>query len=150
MIIKFPNSASPAAAAAIVRERGNYGFPLHILDDLPFVDPGPPPRSDGRPRFSSRNCWNDVPTDSGKDDFARGERYAQMTIALMQAHSEEYGGHKLALSISAIDLERIIESMIRDGVARLAKGGKHSRTPVTSAMSGFLFWLTRYIAGIRD
>jgi hypothetical protein len=40
--------------------------------------------------------------------------------------------------------------MIRDGITRQEKGGKHSRTACTSAMSGFLSELTRYIAGIRD
>lgn len=150
MIIKFPNSASPVAAAAVIgHNRDNYGFPRH-LDDLPFVDPAPPLRSDGRGWRGSRNCWNVVPTDNGRDDFARGRHYAKMTIAAMQAHSANYGGHKLARSISAIDLERIIESMIRDGIARRAKGGQYSRTPVTSAMNGFLSELARYIAGIRD
>jgi hypothetical protein len=73
-----------------------------------------------------------------------------MTMAVMQAHSTHYGEHKLALSISAIDLSRIVESMIRDGIARREKGGQYSRTPITSAMQGFLHELTRYIAGIRD
>ena len=52
------------------------------------------------------------------------------------------------LSIAAIDLGHIIESMIRDGITRRMKGGRHSRTPVTSTMSGFLSELTRHIAGI--
>jgi hypothetical protein len=146
MIIKFPNSDSPATELEAMLKC----FPRHILDDLPFVGPAPPLRADGRGWHGSQNCWNDVPTDSDKDDFARGVRYAKKTIALMHAHATDYDGHKLALSISAIDLERIIESMIRDGIARGKKGGKHSRTLTTSAMSGFLHELTRHVAGIRD
>jgi hypothetical protein len=96
------------------------------------------------------NCWNDVPTDDGLDDFQRGKRYGQMVLNAIEARSEAYNGHKLALSITAIDLGHIIESMIRDGIARRMKGGRHSRTPVTSTMRGFLFELTRHIAGIDD
>jgi hypothetical protein len=73
-----------------------------------------------------------------------------MTIAVMRAHGRHYGEHTLALSISAIDLSRIVESMIRDGIARREKGGQYSRTPITSAMKGFLHDFTRYVAGIRD
>jgi hypothetical protein len=93
-VVKFPASA---ATETTVAEMLKY-FPEHILDDLPFVDPEPPPRSDGQRRFSSRNCWNDIPTDSGSDDFARGKRYAKMTMAVMQAHSTHYGEHKLSIS----------------------------------------------------
>jgi hypothetical protein len=70
-----------------------------------------------------------------------------MTIEAMQKRSADHDGHKLTLSICAIDLEHIIEDMIRDGVARQKKGGKYSRTVCTSTMSGFLFQLGRYIAG---
>jgi len=73
-----------------------------------------------------------------------------MTIAVMRAHGRHYGKHTLALSISAIDLSRIVESMIRDGIARREKGDQYSRTPITSAMKGFLHDFTRYVAGIRD
>jgi hypothetical protein len=72
-----------------------------------------------------------------------------MVLDAMEARSEAYGGHKLALSIAANNLKRIIESMISDGIARRLKGGRHSRTPVTSAMNGFLSELTRHIAGIE-
>jgi hypothetical protein len=126
----------------------NYGFPRHILADLPFVDPPPPRRADGR--IPPQNCWNDIPTDDHKSDFARGGRYAKMTIAAIQAHSENYGGHKLALSICATDLDHIIESMIQQGIARREKGGRYSRSTLTPAMSGFLFEITRCLAGIRD
>jgi hypothetical protein len=119
--------------------------PMHFLEGMPFVGPEPP--ADSR---STWNCWNDVPTNSGLDDFQRGERYGRMVVAAITARAEDYNGHKLALSISAIDLEKILESMIRDGVARTLKGGKHSRSPVTSAMKGFFSALTRFIAGIRD
>jgi hypothetical protein len=59
-------------------------------------------------------------------------------------------GGKFVLVICAIDLEHIIEGMIRDGIAPHKKGGKYSRSACTSTMSGFLSELTRYIAGIRD
>ena len=118
--------------------------PMHYLEGLPFVDPEPPGFPHTRRKW---NCWNDVPTDDGLNDFQRGKRYGQMVLNAMEARSE----HKLALSIAAIDLGHIIESMIRDGITRRMKGGRHSRTPVTSAMSGFLSELTRHIAGIdRD
>ena len=73
-----------------------------------------------------------------------------MVLNAIVARSEAFDGHKFALSIAAIDLKHIIESMIRDGIARHMKGGRHSRTPVTSAIRGFLFELTRHIAGIDD
>jgi len=121
--------------------------PMHYLEGLPFVDPMPPRFPRTRREW---NCWNDVPTDYGVDDFQRGKRYGQMVLDAMEARSEAYDEHKLALSIAAIDLGHIIESMIRDGIARRMKGGRHSRTPVTSAMRGFIFELTRHIAGIDD
>jgi hypothetical protein len=120
--------------------------PMHYLEEMPFVDPQPPRFPNTRREW---NCWNDVPTDDSLDDYRRGKRYGQMVLDAMEARSEAYGGHKLALSIAAINLQHIIESMIRDGIARRIKGGRHSRTPVTSAMSGFLWELTRHIAGIE-
>jgi hypothetical protein len=90
-----------------------------------------------------------IPTDDSLDDYRRGERYGQMVLDAMEARSEAYGGHKLALSIAANNLKRIIESMISDGIARRIKGGQRTRTPVTSAMRGFLSELTRHIAGIE-
>jgi hypothetical protein len=115
--------------------------PMHFLEGLPFVGPKPP--EDSRCTW---NCWNDVPTDSGGDDFERGRRYGRMVLDAITARNEAYNHHKLALSICAIDLEHILVSMIRDGVARALKGGKYSRTPVTSTMKGFLWALTRHIA----
>jgi len=88
-------------------------------------------------------------TASSLDDYQRNKRYGQLVLDAMEVRSEAYDGHKLALSIAAIDLQHIIQSMIRDGIARRMKGGRHSRTPVTSAMSGFLSELTRHIAGIE-
>ena len=109
--------------------------PMHYLEGLPFVDPVPPRFPHTRRKS---NCWNDVPTDRQLDDYQRGERYGKMVLDAIEARSKAYDGHKLALSIAAIDLEHIVESMIRDGVARRTKSDRHSRTPVTSAMSGFL------------
>lgn len=121
--------------------------PMHFLEELPFVETKP----EGWPNTRREwNCWKDVPTDSGRDDYARGADYGKMTLDAMKARAVEYNDHKFTLSTLANQLERIIESMVRDGVARHLKGGRHSRTPVTSAMSGFLHELTRHIAGIRD
>jgi hypothetical protein len=68
----------------------------------------------------------------------------------MQSQSANYGGHKLAPSIAGIDLRPIVESMIRDGIARRNKVGRYSRSTLAPAMKGFLHELTLYIAGIRD
>jgi hypothetical protein len=73
-----------------------------------------------------------------------------MTIEAIQERSAEHDGHKLALSICAIDLEHIIEGMISDGIARQKKGGKYTGLSALPPMTGFLSELTRYIAGIRD
>jgi hypothetical protein len=107
MIIKFPSSA-PSAVVVPEADPVAEMVKCHILDDLPFVDPAPPPRPDGRGVF--RNCWNDVPTNDSHADFARGRRYGEMTIAAMQTQGANYGGRKLALSITGFDLKRIIES----------------------------------------
>jgi hypothetical protein len=59
--------------------------PMHYLNGLPFVDPEPP-------RFPHTwrewNCWNDVPTDDGLDDYQRGKRYGQMVLDAMEVRSE--------------------------------------------------------------
>jgi hypothetical protein len=153
-VVEFPRTSKPetpppSSEVAAVDHDGSAFLqlcaPMHFLEGMPFVDPRPPIES--RRRW---NCWNDVPTDSGCDDYQRGRRYGRLVLDAMLDRADTYNDHKLALSICAIDLEHIIESMIRDGVARSSKGGKHSRTPVTSAMRGFLTELARHIAGIRD
>jgi hypothetical protein len=49
------------------------------------------PDSDCPPGFPNTrrewNCWNDVPTDDGLDDYRRGERYGQMVLDAMEARS---------------------------------------------------------------
>jgi hypothetical protein len=49
-----------------------------------------------------------------------------------------------------MDLGRTIEAMIRDGIARQKKGGKYSKSSLTSSMSGFLHELPRHLAGIPE
>jgi hypothetical protein len=72
----------------------------------------------------------------------------------IEACDERYGTLISAMSKEGRQFfeanSRIVESMIRDGIARRENGGQYSRTPITSAMQGFLHELTRYIAGIRD
>ena len=113
---------------------------MHYLEEMPFVDPKPPGFPNTRREW---NCWNDVPTDDSLDDYRRGERYGQMVLDAMEARSEAYGGHKLALSIAANNLKRIIESMISDGIRRRKEGGPGSRTNLTAAMHGFLHRFAR-------
>src|SRR6476660_2877896 len=147
MILEFPDQKAAAKEEdrrAILGLRGER----EILSRLPFV--GPPCPRDGRADFKKRNYWIDEPTNDRLADYQRGRHYARMTIEAIQERSAEHDGHKLALSICAIDLGHIIEGMIRDGIARQKRGGKYSRSACTSTMDGFLSELTRYIAGIRD
>jgi hypothetical protein len=156
MIIEFPGTQRrPKAAAANASNADTqaptpndiYPWPWYVLDDLPFVDPPLPPRANGR-RQLKRNRWNDKPSESGINDFARGKRYAKMMLAAMKANNAAYEDHKLGFVISARALESVFESMIGDAVDRQKKCGKGSRTIVTSAMSGFLSELSRSIARV--
>jgi hypothetical protein len=115
-----------------------YPWPWAVLDGLSFVDPAPPPGSKLR-----RNCWTDKPTDSGCEDHQRGQRHAKMLLSAMRANDA------LGRVISARALEIVFESMIQDAMTRQKKGGKHSRTVITSAMTGFLSEITRVIAGVE-
>jgi hypothetical protein len=70
-VIQFPGTSATKDPA-----EGDiyYPWPWLVLDGLPFVDPAPPRRADGR--LGTRNCWNDTSTEmSGRDDYKRGERY---------------------------------------------------------------------------
>jgi hypothetical protein len=68
-----------------------------------------------------------------------------MMVVAMQ--ERVWSNNEFGSVISARSLELVFESMIRDAVARQKKGGIGSRSPVTSAMSGFLRVLTHHIAG---
>jgi hypothetical protein len=127
-----------------------YPAPWEVLDGLPFVAPPLPRRSNGR--LGERNCWLDNPTDRGPEDYARGHRYAKMMLSAMHANSDtcESRHQKFEMCISARAFERVIESMVGDAVTRQKKGGKYSRTLITSAMAGFLSGLTRHIAGLKE
>jgi hypothetical protein len=157
MIIEFPSIQQRQKAAAANSSRADtppnpndiYPWPWSVVDNLPFVDPPPSPRT-GNWRHLKRNCWNDKPTESGINDFARGRRYARMMLAAMKANNVACEGHKLGFVISARALDEVFRSMLEDAVDRQKKGGKGSRTIITSAMSGFLSELSRDIAGVPD
>jgi hypothetical protein len=113
--------------------------PLNHVYPWPWVQ--------GRARRLNRNCWNDKPTKNGACDHARGRRYAKMMLSAMQRNSDAHGNSKTGNVVSARALDEILESMICDAVARQKKGGHGSRTGITSTMKGFLWEMTRYIAG---
>jgi hypothetical protein len=126
-----------------------YPWPWVVLDGLPFVDPPAPQRADGE--LGKRNCWVDKPTENGAEDHARRRHYAKMMLSAMLANVSAFGSNeKLAMSVSAKALRDVLESMVCDAVARHKKGGKYSRTIITSAMGGFLFELTQHIAGLKE
>jgi hypothetical protein len=154
MIIKFPERPKdPAALNSTPSEPPGrdhvYPLPWYVLDELPFVDPPPSPSAHKRSSLK-RNCWNDKPTESGVNGYARGKRYAKMTLSAMQRNSNAYENTELGRVVSARALGCILESMIADALARQKKGGQGSRTIVTSAMAGFLTEITRYVAGAPD
>ena len=147
MILQFPDQKAREAAAKEEASRAILALrrDVEIVDCLPFIGPAGP--RDGRTGLEKRNFWTDEPTDDGGADHQGGRRYARMTIEAIQERSTE---HKFSRAICSIDLEHIFEGMIVDGIARQKKGGKYSRSACTPAMTGFLFELGRYIAGIRD
>ena len=95
------------------------------LTRLPFVS-----TKGGSPRAGVKRYWKDVPTGNGREDFKRGKKYAALTIEAMTADG------------CAWYLERIIEAIVLDAVARKAKGGRHSRT-LPPAVDGFIHELSR-------
>jgi hypothetical protein len=103
------------------------------LDDLPFIGPCP----EGRLGWQRRNYWVDEPTEDGAD-HARGRRYALMFLDLRSADS----------AVTARSFELIIQSMIRQGIARRKKGGRYSRSVATPSMEGFLFEIGRFLVGL--
>jgi len=78
--------------------------------------------------------WNDVPGFDHKTDFKRGRLFAEMTIEAIAADNCGSG-----------PLEATFEAIIKDAVARKAKGGKHART-LPPAVDGFLWELSKFIA----
>jgi transposase len=103
MIIEFPRgqkrpidrgaSSSTSNEEPPPNDNAVYPYPWLVLDGLPFVGPATPPRPNGCGRLK-RNCWNDKPTESGINDYARGRRYARMMLAAMKANSAAGDGHK--------------------------------------------------------
>jgi hypothetical protein len=94
------------------------------LARLPFVT-----TKGGSPRADVKRYWKDVPTGNGRADFKRGKKYAALTIEAMTADG------------CAWYLERIIEAIVLDAVARKAKGGRHSRA-LPPAVDGFIHELS--------
>lgn len=103
------------------------------IHDLPFVGPCP----EGRLGWQRRNYWVDEPTEDGAD-HARGRRYALMFLDASEDSRS---------AVTARSFELIIQSMIHQGIARRKKG-QHSRSAVTSSMSGFLFEIGRFLVGL--
>jgi hypothetical protein len=143
---RSPNRAPSSSSLNAPRDDAIYPWPWLVLDDLPFVDPAKPTGPKGRLK---RNCWNDKATESGVSDYWRGRRYARMMLAAMKANNKFLDGIVSNGAISADALTCVFESMIEDAVNRQKKGGKGSRTIVTSAMSGFLRELTHNIAAVE-
>jgi hypothetical protein len=78
--------------------------------------------------------WNDAPGFDHKTDFKRGRLFAEMTIEAIAADNCGSG-----------PLEATFAAIIKDAVARKAKGGKHTRT-LPPAVDGFLWELSKFIA----
>jgi hypothetical protein len=97
---------------------------------LPFVT-----RIEGRDGEFNINFWN-VQSSDGIDDIKRGRKYAKLTIAAL-------GNAKYASVYRA--LEMMFEAIVTDAIARRAKGGKGSRTNITSVGNGFLSELSKFI-----
>jgi hypothetical protein len=70
--------------------------------------------------------WNDVPTDDEVEDYQRGEAYARMAVAAIEADRCIPRG-----------LQLTFEHIFLDAVRRREKRGKYSRS-LASAASGFI------------
>jgi hypothetical protein len=97
---------------------------------LPFVQRKDEATVLGRPI----TFWNDTPGFDHKADCRRGRLYAEMMIDAIAA--DKCGSRPL---------EETFEAIIKDAVARKAKGGKHART-LPPAVDGFLWELSKFIA----
>jgi hypothetical protein len=92
------------------------------------------------------NYWHDEPTKHAHTDFKRGRVYAQLLLKAIEADRPT---HRRAYSAPRY-LERIFAAMINDAIKRRLKGGKGSRTNITSAMDGFLYGISHHICGLKD
>jgi hypothetical protein len=97
------------------------------LKRLPFVS-----KKAGSSRAGVKRYWNDAPTGDGRADFKRGKKHAALTVEAMTGDG------------CAWYLERIIEAIVLDAVARKAKGGRYSRS-LPPAVDGFIHELSRRI-----
>jgi hypothetical protein len=92
------------------------------------------------------NYWCDEPTKHAHVDYKRGRVYAQL---LLKAIEDDRPKHRPMFHAPRY-LERIFEAMIDDAIERRRKGGKGSRTNVSSTVSGFLRGLSHHICGVKD
>jgi hypothetical protein len=84
--------------------------------------------------------WHDEPSGEGHVDYKRGQAYAQLTIKAIERDRPRY-----RRSAAPIYLRYVFEAMVNDALERRRRGGKKSRTTITSAMSGFLEELSDHI-----
>ena len=105
------------------RLRRNFG---PSLNELPFVELA----NDGSVTKMARNYWIDM----GKESYQEGRDRADLTIAAIYA---DYGG-------GGYKLQRIFEGIIRNTIARRARGGRGSRR-MSATADGFLDGLSRFI-----
>jgi hypothetical protein len=110
---------------------------------LPFVAM----RKDASPCENAINYWCDEPTHHSGVDHKRGRLYAQLTVKAIQSSVSKANGSR---SAAPHYLERIFAAIVDDAIERRRRGGKHSRTNITSTVDGFLRELSHYICGQED
>jgi hypothetical protein len=103
---------------------------------LPFVIL----KEDENPCRPAECYWCDEPSGEGHVDYKRGRAYAQLTIKAIQRDRPRYRPYA-----APHYLQSIFEAMVNDALERRRRGGKGSRTTITSAMSGFLQELSDHI-----
>jgi hypothetical protein len=125
---KIDPQAPPEAPELTIAELRRIYAPA--FKSLPFVQ-----RKNGTTAVDKPiTFWNDTPGFDHKTDCKRGRLYAQMVIEAIAADN-----------CGSRPLERTFEAIIKDAVAREAKGGKHARTS-PPAVDGFLWELSKFIA----
>jgi hypothetical protein len=111
------------------------------LKMLPFIV-----MKESNPCANAELYWHDEPSKHGHVDYKRGHDYALLTL---EAIDRDRPVHRRAYAAPTY-LEHIFEAMINDAIERRRKGGKGSRTNLTSSMRGFLDEITRRICDKQD
>jgi hypothetical protein len=107
------------------------------INQLPFVLM----KEGGNPLERAKSYWHDEPSNHGGVDHRRGRTYAQLFIKAVER--DRPAGRRVGAA--PCYLEAIFAAMIDDAFERRRKGGKGSRTTLTSAMAGFLRELADHI-----